>query len=262
MDPRPIGVFDSGVGGLGVVRAIQSIAPHESIVYFADTAWFPYGPRPTAEIRKRSFAISRKLFDLDCKIVVVACNTASAAALSDLREIFPIPFVGMVPGVKPAAEHSRSHHVVVLATPGTLSGELYADVRDRFGGATRVEEVAGVGLAALVEEGRAGTNQAREAVRKALAPAVERGADTVVLGCTHYTFLVPDIRAEFPSLEIVDTADPVARRLASLLQELGIEAPQRADPALSLIVSGDRSEFQRKLKTLGFTPATPAEVAG
>jgi glutamate racemase len=262
MDPRPIGVFDSGVGGLGVVTAIRAAAPRESIVYFADTAWFPYGPRPAAEIRKRAFAITRKLLDLNCKMVVLACNTASAAALADLRDVFPVPFVGMVPGVKPAAELSPAHRVVVLATPGTLDGELYADVRERYGNFIRVEEVAGAGLAALVEAGHAGTHVARDAVRTALGPAVERGADTVVLGCTHYSFLIPDIRAEFPSLEVIDTAAPVARRVVSLLDELDIAAAAGADPALSLIVSGDRADFRKKMEALGFAPATPAEVAG
>jgi glutamate racemase len=260
MDPRPIGVFDSGVGGLSVVRALRSLAPSESIVYFADTAWFPYGPRPAAEVRKRSFAIVRKLLDLDCKLIVVACNTASAAALDDLRQVFPVPFVGMVPGVKPAALQSRGHHVAVLATPGTLGGDLYSEVRERFGVATRVEEVAGAGLAELVEHGEAGTLAARAVIRSALGDAVARGVDTVVLGCTHYSFLAPDILAEFPGVEVVDTAEPVARRAVALLDELGLLAAEGTG-TLGLVVSGDRTEFRTRMAALGFAPR-PMEVAG
>jgi glutamate racemase len=261
MDPRPIGVFDSGVGGLSVVRALQSLAPSESMVYFADTAWFPYGPRLAAEVRKRSFAIARKLLDLDCKLIVVACNTASAAALDDLRQVFLLPFVGMVPGVKPAVLQSSTHHVAVLATPGTLGGDLYAEVRQRFGVAARVEEVPGTGLAELVELGQTGTPVARAAIRRALGDAIARGADTVVLGCTHYSFLAPEILAEFPGVEVVDTAEPVARRALSVLDELDLRAPADGTGRLDLVVSGGRAEFRARMAALGFAPR-PMEAVG
>src|SRR5690348_11580070 len=151
MDERPVGIFDSGIGGLSVVQSFQRLAPSEHVLYFADTAFFPYGPRPAAEVRKRSFAIVQRLLASDVKLVVVACNTASAAAVADLREAFPVPFVGMVPGVKPAATSSRSGNVVILATEGTLDGALYARVVEDFGRGSRIVSVAGRGLAEIVE---------------------------------------------------------------------------------------------------------------
>ncbi len=261
MDNRPVGMFDSGVGGLSVLKAFRELAPNERVIYFADTAWFPYGPRPAAEVRKRSFAITHRLLESDVKLIVVACNTASAAAIADLRDAFPVPFVGMVPGVKPAALRSQSGRVVILATEGTLDGELYARVVDEFARGTSVEAVAGTGLAELVEEGRAGGEQSRAAIREILGRQVARGADTVVLGCTHYHFLAGDIRAEFPKVTIIDTSEAVARRAVQVLDE----GELRADPAepgeLDLVVSGDRRTFTEAMARLGFKATAQEAVA-
>lgn len=255
-------MFDSGVGGLSVLRAFRRLAPNEHVVYFADTAWFPYGPRPPAEVRKRAFAIARRLLDSDVKLIVVACNTASAAALHELREAFGfVPFVGMVPGLKPATERSRSRRVVILATPGTLDGELYQRVAGQFGDGTHIFNVPGHKLAELVESGQAGTAAARAAVREALAAQVAEGADTVVLGCTHYAFLAGDIRAEFPGVAVVDTSDAVARRAVDVLQSEQLAAPPDQTGELRLIVSHDRARFERTMQQLGFTPLPVAEVS-
>jgi glutamate racemase len=256
MDARPVGIFDSGVGGLSVLQFFQRLRPAERVIYFADTAYFPYGPRPSAEVRKRSFAVVNRLLASDVKLVVVACNTASAAAIEDLRQAFPVPFVGMVPGLKPAATSSKNGHVAILATPGTLDGELYSRVVEEFGRATKIANVAGNGLADLVERGEAGTPTARAAVRNALAPEVAAGADTVVLGCTHYHFLAADIAAEFPSVAIVDTSEAVARRAAQVLADSGLEAPTTQHGSLDLIVSGDHEQFRRAMAELGFESAT------
>jgi len=261
MDPRPVGVFDSGVGGLSVLRHLQRLAPRERVIYFADTACFPYGPRPAAEVRKRAFAVVQRLLESDVKLVVVACNTASAAAIADLRAVFPVPFVGVVPGVKPAASSSRSGRVAILATPGTLGGELYARVVDEFGAGTRIVNVPGHGLAELVERGAAGSAVARAAVREVLAREIEAGADTVVLGCTHYHFLAGDIEAEFPGVTLVDTSGPVARRAVQVLRDDGLEAPPGQRGELDIIVSGDRAAFLAAMARLGFAGApAPAEV--
>ena len=252
-------MFDSGVGGLSVLKAFRQLAPNERVVYFADRAFFPYGPRPAAEVRKRSFAIAHRLVRSGVKLIVVACNTASAAALPDLREAFPVPFVGMVPGVKPAAQGSRSGHVAILATPGTFDGGLFGRVVEEFGRGTRIATVPGAGLAELVESGGAGTDAARGAIRALLAPEVEAGADTVVLGCTHYAFLADDIRAAFPGLTIIDTSDAVARRAVQLLGEQDLRAPASLAGELDLIVSGDRERFKEAMRGLGFAPA-PVEA--
>lgn len=260
MDSRPVGMFDSGVGGLSVLQAFQQIAPAEDVLYFADTAWFPYGPRPAAEVRKRSFAITQRLIQSRVKLIVVACNTASAAAVADLRQAFDVPFVGMVPGVKPAAMQSRSRRVVILATEGTLDGELYSRVVEDFGRGATIASVAGSGLARLVEDGHAGSEASRAALRRILAPEIQAGADTVVLGCTHYHFLAADIEHEFPGVTIVDTSEAVARRAVQVLDERGLRAPGDREGALNLIVTGDRAAFAAAMDRVGFSrqPATEA----
>lgn len=254
MDPRPVGMFDSGVGGLSVLREFRRLAPRERTVYFADTAWFPYGPRDPGEVRKRAFAITHRLVDVGAKLVVVACNTASAAAIADLRQLFDLPFVGMVPAVKPAARASRSGRVAILATPGTFDGDLYASVVDEFGKGAAIDRVAGHDLADLVERGEVGTPAAREAVRSALAHTVANGADVIVLGCTHYEFLAPAITTEFPGIAVLGTGEPVAKRAGALLAELDLEAPPDAEGAFDLIVSGNRQAFLETLPRLGFSP--------
>lgn len=256
MDPRPVGMFDSGVGGLSVLESFQQLAPNERVIYFADTSWFPYGPRPAAEVRKRSFAITQRLLASDAKLIVVACNTASAAAVDDLRQAFDVPFVGMVPGVKPAASSSRSGHVVILATPGTLDGDLYARVVEEFGRGTRITAVPGHGLAELVEAGEAATDAARTALTRALGAEVAAGADTVVLGCTHYHFLAPVIRELYPELAIVDTSEAVAKRAVQVLEERDVRAPGGRQGGLDLIVSGDRAQFRQAMAKVGFERQT------
>lgn len=254
-------MFDSGVGGLSVYRAFREIAPSERVVYFADTAYFPYGPRTAAEVRKRAFAITHRLLKSDVKLIVVACNTASAAAIADLRETFPVPFVGMVPGVKPAATLSKSRRVAILATSGTLDGGLFNKVVDEFGRGATIRAVHDDTLAPIVEQGLTGTEVARAAVRSALASEIRAGADTVVLGCTHFNFLEADIRAEFPSVALVDTSEPVARRVSAVLTEKDLRAPVHAAGGLDVIVSGDRDQFRQVCERLGIWNRTGEEVA-
>jgi glutamate racemase len=252
MDTRPVGMFDSGVGGLSVLREFQRLASQERVIYFADTDYFPYGPRPAAEVRKRAFAIVHRLLSSDAKLIVVACNTASAAAIEDLRQAWDVPFVGMVPGLKPAAQRSQSGVVAILATEGTLDGELFSRVVDEFGRGTKVLNAPGEGLATLVEHGELDTAAVRAALHSALDSPVKAGADTVVLGCTHYHFLESAIRAEFPGVSVVDTAEPVARRAVQLLQDEGLAAPPGNEGHLDLIVTGDRERFVRVMEQLGF----------
>jgi glutamate racemase len=206
-------------------------------------------------VRKRSFAVVRRLLESDVKMVIVACNTASAAAIGDLREAFGVPFVGMVPGVKPAAMASRSGHVAILATAGTLDGDLFNRVVEDFGRGTRIHTVPSSTLADIVERGETGTKTARDAVREALSAEVAAGADTVVLGCTHYHFLAEDILAEFPGIALVDTSEAVARRAVQVLDERGISAPPGEPGTLSFIVSGDHGAFLAVVRRLGFAPA-------
>src|SRR5512146_1452236 len=183
----PIGVFDSGVGGLSVLRAIRVQMPEESVIYFGDQVHIPYGPRPMEQIRDFSEAITKFLLDHGAKIIVVACNTASAAALKYLRETFPdVSFVGMEPAVKPAAEHTHTGKVGVLATPATFQGALYASVVERFANGVELFQSTCPGLVQQIEQGNLNGEETRQIRDEALLPLVEQNIDTVVLGCTHY----------------------------------------------------------------------------
>ena len=220
MKKSPIGVFDSGVGGLSVLRALWHELPGESFIYFADQAHVPYGPRPLEQVRAFSEAITRFLLEQGANLIVVACNTASAAALHRLREIFPqTPFVGMEPAVKPAAEQTRSGKVGVLATPATFQGALYASVVERFASGVQLLQHTCPGLVAQIEAGEIDTPTTREILELALGPMLEEGIDTVVLGCTHYPFVIPLIeKIAGPNVRVIDPAPAVARQAARLLE--------------------------------------------
>src|SRR5215203_2313734 len=188
----PIGIFDSGVGGLSVLRAIRAQMPEESVIYFGDQGHIPYGPRPMEQIRNFSEAITNFLLERNAKIIVVACNTASAAALKYLRETFPnVSFVGMEPAVKPAAEHTQTGKVGVLATPATFQGALYASVVERFASGVELLQNTCNGLVQQIEQGNLQGEETRRILNHALLPMLEKNIDTVVLGCTHYPFVIP-----------------------------------------------------------------------
>ncbi len=219
-DPRPIGVFDSGVGGLSVLRALQARLPNEHFIYIADQAHVPYGPRPLAEVRAFAEGITRYLLSQQAKAVVVACNTASAAALHYLRQTFPqTPFIGMEPAVKPAAEHTRTGVVGVLATPATFQGALYASVVERFAQGTRLLEDTCDGLVQQIEAGHLQHPTTRAILDRALQPMLAQGMDTVVLGCTHYPFVIPLIEEIVgPQVRVIDPAPAIARQTERVLK--------------------------------------------
>lgn len=248
---RPIGAFDSGVGGLSVLRTLRAQLPAEDILYFADQAHVPYGPRGLAEVRGFSEEIARYLVAHGAKLIVIPCNTASAAALASIRELFPhIPIVGMEPAVKPAAEHTESGVVGVLATETTFEGELYASVVERFAQDVTVLQSACRGLVAEIEAGRANGPEARRILTEALQPMLAQGMDTVVLGCTHYPFAFDTIRDIVgPNVRLVDPAPAVARRVESLLAEGG-QAAAGADGVTQYLTSGDPAAMQQRIREL------------
>lgn len=214
-----IGVFDSGVGGLSVLRALWQELAGYSFIYLADQAHVPYGLRSLEQVRAFSDAITRYLLAQGTDLIVVACNTASAAALHALRATFPeIPFVGMEPAVKPAAEHTRSGAVGVLATPATFQGALYASVVERFANGVHLHQHTCPGLVAQIEAGEIDTPRTREILEEALHPMLAAGIDTVVLGCTHYPFVIPLIEEiTGPDVRVIDPAPAVARQARRLL---------------------------------------------
>ena len=217
----PIGVFDSGVGGLSVLRALRKQLKNENLIYLADQARVPYGPRPIDEVRAFSFEITEYLQQRGVKLLVVACNTASAAALHDLRAAFPdFPIVGMEPAVKPAAEHTRSGVVGVLATPATFQGALYSSVIERFAQDVEVLQHAPIGLVEQIEKGALAHPETLRILERALNPMLKQDIDTVVLGCTHYAFVIPLIREIVGrGVRVIDPAPAIARQTGVVLTE-------------------------------------------
>lgn len=222
-DSRPIGVFDSGVGGLSVLREIRARLPHESLLYVADSGHVPYGEKSPDFIRERCRAIAAFLLEQGAKALVLACNTATAAGVADLREQYPeLPVVGMEPAVKPAARATRSGVVGVLATTGTLKSAKFAALLDRFASDVRVITQPCPGLVERIEAGELATPGTRMLLESLVQPLIEQGCDTLILGCTHYPFVKPLLRKILPAtVALVDTGAAVARHLETLLAANG-----------------------------------------
>jgi glutamate racemase len=249
---RPLGVFDSGVGGLSVLKAIRQQLPDEAVIYLADQAHVPYGPRPMEQVRQLSEEITRFLLSQGCKLIVVACNTASASALHSLRQTFAqVPFVGMEPAVKPAAETSRSGVVGVLATPATFQGALYASVIERFARGVTVLQHTCPGLVAQIEAGELASAKTRAILEDALLPMLDQDIDTVVLGCTHYPFVIPLIEEiSGPGVRVIDPAPAVARQVERLLSEHDLRTSRQSSGELRVLTTGEPAALAGMLPSL------------
>jgi glutamate racemase len=259
---RPIGVFDSGVGGLSVLAEIRRQLPAESAIYVADQRWAPYGSRSLAEVRQRSVQLTGQLIEAGAKVIVVACNSASAAALHHLREVYPrIPFVGMEPAVKPAADRSRTGVVGVLATEATFQGELFATVVDLHSNGAEVLRIVGHRLADLVEDGRAGGTEAKALLALYLATALDLGMDTLVLGCTHYAFLTPTIRSIVgDQVTLVDPAPAVARQVGRVVASAELQAPVGQVPTVVSASTLDPGRLALQIEDLTGVPPEPRPI--
>jgi len=224
MHKNPIGVFDSGVGGLSVLRSIRELLPHEDVIYVADQAFAPYGKRTKSEIIQRADAISKWLLSQNCKLIVVACNTATTNAILHLRQTYYVPFVGIEPAIKPAALGSKTGVVGVLATEGTLSSELFQSTTQDHAKDIEVITQVGHGLVELVEGGNAESSQAEKQLRNDLAPMLNHPIDHLVLGCTHYPFLSKTLKKILPkNVTIVDCGEAVAKQTKRLLEKHQIQ---------------------------------------
>jgi glutamate racemase len=245
MGPRPVAVLDSGVGGLSVLREIRSELNHENLLYLADQAHIPYGSRSLTEIRQLTVVITRFLLARGAKSVVLACNTASAAALYHLRAAFPtVPFVGMEPAVKPAAETTRSRVIGVMATPATFSGEMFSSLVSKYAQEATVIPRVCPGLVQQVEAGDLVGPETARLLRSYLEPLVSAGMDTLVLGCTHYPFLARAIQEIVGAgVEIIDPSPAVARQVRRVLEER--EWLNRSAPpgSLTSFTTGTTAEF-------------------
>jgi glutamate racemase len=260
MSEAPIGIFDSGVGGLSVWRQIVEQLPGESTLYLADRAHVPYGNRTAAEIQLFCERITDRLVDGGCKAVVVACNTASAVALRGLRQRFPqLPILGLEPAVKPAVALTRSGVVGVMATPATFQGELYRATVGQHACDVRVVEQVCIGLADLVEQGELDGPVCEDQLRQFLQPMLAAGADTIVLGCTHYPFVIDTIRRLVgPGLAVLDPAPAVARHLGEVLAHRGLRQ-QQLQPCHRFFTTGDPHGFDQAAQRLvGVTAASQA----
>lgn len=245
----PIGVYDSGLGGLSVWRELRKLLPEESLIYLGDGKNCPYGARPREEVARLADEAVSHLVGLGCKLIVVACNTATAAAIEALRAKYrELPIVGMEPAVKPACLHTQTGVVGVLATERSLDGDLFRRTAARYGEHIEVIAAAGRGFVELVESDREHSPEAVQAVRAVVEPMLERGADQLVLGCTHYPFLVGTIRRVVGErrVEIVDPSPAVARRVAQLLKEYDMAAPSGSGAELRFITFADEA-YQKKI---------------
>ena len=251
-----IGIFDSGVGGLSVFREIRKVLPEQSYIYFSDNAHCPYGEKSREYIIERAREITRFLLDKGCEIIVVACNTATAAAIKTLREEFPVKFIGMEPAIKPAAHMTHTGVVGVLATAGTLKATKYIDTREKWAQNVQIVEHIGQGFVELVENGKVCNTEAEEVVKTSLLPLLEAGADTIVLGCTHYPFLIDTIRKvaceHFPErpVTVIDPAPAVARHLLDVMNEEGIAQAAPSGYSIELHSSGDPAGLLKTFSTL------------
>jgi len=217
-DTRPIGVFDSGIGGLSVLRAIRVALPAEDLIYVADSKYLPYGAKAREEVVERVFAIAAFLVDRGAKALVVACNTATAAGIAELRARYALPIIGVEPAVKPAVEHTRSGVVGVLATSGTLQAEKFRRLVEQFAPQARIIIQGCPGLVERVEAGDFDGTGTRRLIREFTQSLLARGVDAIVLGCTHYPFLTRSIREVVgPGIALFETGDAVAREVSRRL---------------------------------------------
>ena len=244
-----IGMLDSGVGGLTILRAIREQMPGQPVVYLADQAHVPYGIRQLEEVRGFTKEITQILINQGAKLIVVACNTASVASLGYLRKEFPeTPFVGMEPAVKPAAEQTKTGVVGVLATYATFQTDVYNSVVERFAKNVTLLQNHCPGLVGQIEKGDLSGLETRRILESALRPMVAQGIDTVVLGCTHYPFVIPLIQEIVgPNVRVIDPAPAIARQTQRLLTEHGWLADGRISSEIRLITTGNASVIENNL---------------
>lgn len=217
---NPIGVFDSGIGGLTLLPALTSLLPYENIIYIADEAHSPYGKKSQKELLERAHIITKELMEQGCKLILVACNTATTQVIGPLRNEFKLPFVGIEPGIKPAAQHTKSRVIGVLATQGTLTSPMYAERANYYKKEITIVEQIGHGLVNCIEENKLDTAETKTHLETLLSPMVNAGMDTLLLGCTHYLFLVPLLHKILPAeVTIIDNSEAVSHQVKRVLSQ-------------------------------------------
>ncbi len=222
-DNNPIGLFDSGIGGTSIWKEIHTLLPNEDTIYLADSKNAPYGEKTKEEIIHLSIKNTEFLLNQNCKIIVVACNTATTNAIKELREKYTIPFIGIEPAIKPAALHSQTQKIGILATKGTLNSDLFYKSVEQFKNIQIIEQI-GFGLVELIENGKINSVEMKELLNQYLNPMIESNIDYLVLGCSHYPYLIPQIKSILPNtIKIIDSGEAVAKQTkAVLLEKVGL----------------------------------------
>lgn len=251
MNPSPIGIFDSGLGGLSVLREVRAMLPHEPLVYFADSRYAPYGDKPETFVEARTLQVCHWLVAQGCKALVIACNTATMHAVQTLRERLHVPIIGVEPGLKPAAASSQSKVVGVLATANTLKSAKFNRLLNSLSQESRYLCAAGHGLVSLIEQGDVSSAALREKLHAYLQPMLDAGADTLVLGCTHYPFLSDTIRDMVGNrLALIDTGTAIARQLARKLDEFDLAATPTGEGAVRYLSTKDAAHLREMAAAL------------
>jgi glutamate racemase len=228
---QPIGIFDSGIGGTSIWKAIHELLPNEQTIYLADSKNAPYGQKTKAEIIALSMKNTEYLLTLGCKLIVVACNTATTNAIKELREKYKIPFIGIEPAIKPAALHSKTQTIGILATQGTLNSELFNKTVEMYHD-TKIIEQIGHGLVQLIESGNMNSPEMTQLLNEYLQPMINANIDYLVLGCSHYPYLIPQIKKILPPhIQIIDSGEAVAKQTQNVLNEkVGLSNLEKSFP--------------------------------
>ena len=250
---NPIGIFDSGVGGLSVLKELKRLLPFESFIYFADSAHAPYGEKKPEEIYRFSKRIVNFFLERKVKLIVVACNTATAHAIRKLRRQHIIPFVGMEPAIKPAALHTKTGHIGVLATAGTFRGKHFAETTETFAKGVQVHTQVGKGLVDAVEQGDINTPETTAILRKYIEPMLKQNIDSLVLGCTHYPFLCKEIKTivDKKDVAIINPSEPVARQTKNLLFSFDLECNCNTPPKYHFFTTGKGKVLKNLITQIG-----------
>jgi glutamate racemase len=228
---KPIGIFDSGIGGTSIWAAIHQLLPNEKTIYLADSKNAPYGQKSKAEIVDLSIKNTDFLLKMDCKLIVVACNTATTNAIQELRSKYSIPFIGIEPAIKPAATNSKTQRIGILATQGTLNSELFNKTAEMYHN-TKIIEQVGHGLVQLIESGNINSPEMTKLLHSYLEPMIEANIDYLVLGCSHYPYLIPQIKKILPpDIKIIDSGEAVAKQTQNVLKEkVGLASIEKREP--------------------------------
>lgn len=242
---QPIGIFDSGVGGLSIAKAVRKLLPFEDIVYVADTEFSPYGDKPLSLVEKRAVAVTEYLQTLNCKIVVMACNTATVNTVSHLRQQFQLPIVGVEPGIKPAATATQSNNILVLATENTLASEGYRQLQNRFAQDVTLHHQACPEFVSLVESLLLEGEKVEQVTRDYITPHLRKGCDQIVLGCTHFPFLLNALQnVAGENIEFIDTSMAVAQQVKRRLLQLKVHNQESVSGTECFYTTGRLSEVE------------------